>query len=319
MSNDISIKDKVFNTSVLTSPVTDMYIGVKDIKVGLIDCTENPYKSIVDMALATWGTTSLKRWEILSPEERFYVVSRVFKRKALPLGLESLIFLFSIENVSRSSFDQIARTRIGATISSLGWNNIHTQTGFRIPNEIAKKRQNDFDFLYELEQCLSHIKDLYHRMVEDGISWQSAREILPLGLLHQFYFSITYMALQNFCSRRLCFSEKEDTVAVSWLMRERVKERFPFIASHLKPACDASGRCGYHSGDSLPEHMGSLFKPCGRNKCTVNNLNIEFDIPSTDVNDLISQLGISIPKSGEDIPVSDFDKLSAIDKKIFNE
>ncbi len=309
----IRIKEKVFDTCKFQSSKTPIYVGVNEIKVDLISYPPNPYKVIVEMALTTWGS-NLKKWILLSPEERFYAVSSVLRKKALPLGLESPLFVFGVSNVSRSSFDQIARTRIGATISSLGWNNIHSETGFRIPNEIFDK----YDKYEEISSCLEKIKSLYCDMVLNGISWQSAREILPLGLLHWFYFSITYLALQNFCSRRLCFSEKEDTVATAWLMRERVKEKFPLLALCLRPSCDFSKRCSYHLEDSLPEHMGSLFKSCGRNLCNVSNPNVEFDIPSTDVNNLRSQLGINIPNADEDLPPVKFDDLEKKDIEAFS-
>lgn len=306
---------RVFDTDHLTEIKTPIFEGVEDIKVEIISCIDNPYKGMVNMALATWGS-QLNKWPVLTPEERFHVALKVLQRKALPLGRESPVFLFGITGVTRSSFDQIARQRIGSTFSSLGWNNVHTQNGFRIPNEIVENEEYN-KFRESIELCLKNCKSVYYELINSGISWQSAREVLPMGLLHWFYFSVTFEALQAFCSRRLCFSEKEDTVAVTWLMRERVGDKFPLLASFLRPNCDWTKKCGYHTGDSLPEEMGALFEPCGRNKCIVENPNVEFNRPSTKVDNLENDLLIRIPRSNDDLPVTEFDKLSSLDKELF--
>ena len=268
------------------------------------------------MALMTWGDVKYK-WSVLSPEERFEVSKKVLQKKALPLGTESPSYLFRIWGVTRSSFDQIARQRIGATFSSLGWNNIHSQTGFRISNEVVD-HEDYAEFECLIKDCLDKIKNTYITMISKGVSWQSAREVLPLGLLHWFNFSCTYSTLQQFCSRRLCFSEKEDTVAVAWLMRQRINEVTPFLSSFLRPSCDWSKRCGYWVGDSLPEHMGSLFLPCGRNPCRIEGIEPEFNIPSTNVKNLERDLNIIIPRNDEDLPVTNFSELEDLDKELFN-
>ncbi len=308
------IKNKIFDTNHLTEVKTPMYVGVEGIEVNLVSRPNNPYRGMVDMALATWGS-DIESWSKLSPEERFSVVKRVMLRKALPLGKESPSFLFSISGVTRSAFDQIARQRIGSTFSSLGWNNIHTENGFRISNEVSKNFSRS-----EIENFVNCSKKIYSDMIKSGISWQSAREVLPIGLLHWFHFNVTFEALVSFCNRRLVFCEKEDTVATAWLMRERVREIFPYLASFLRPSCDWAKKCHYHSEDSLPEEMGTLFMPCGRNPLTMNNKpNVDFNRPSTDVNDLKSQLHINIPESSEDLPVNKYEDLDSKDKELFNE
>lgn len=308
----MNIKEKIFDTNKLTEPETEFYLGVKGIEVNLVDYPKNPYKNIMEMTLATWGS-KINKWGLLSPEERFKVVKLALKRKALPLGLESPTFLFSIDNVSRSSFDQIARQRIGSTFSSIGWNNVHTKTGIRVPREIS-----DNPTLYRIfkKRC-EDIKVTYYDLISSGISWQSARAILPMSLLHKFYFSVNFMSLVAFCGRRLCFSEQEDTVATAWLMRERIIERFPFLGKHLRPPCDYSKKCNFQTGDTLPEEMGALFSPCGRNKCKCVP-NIEFNLPCSDRERIMSDLKIYIPKSDEDFPVKEYIELSIIDKELFN-
>ena len=313
----MTLKDKIFDTDHLTDIKTELFYGVDNIKVDLVSTVDNPYRGIVNMALATWGS-ELNKWPVLTPEERFHVTLKVLQKKALPLGKESPIFLFGVTGVSRSSFDQIARQRIGSTFSSVGWNNVHSKNGVRVPNEIVQGINKD-NHIKLITECVQKCKETYSKLIEDGISWQSAREFLPMGLLHWFYFSLTYEALLAFCARRCCFSEKEDTVAVAWLMRERVKEKFPLLATFLRPSCDWSKRCSYHTGDSFPEEMGSLFAPCNRNKCLVENPNIEFNHSSTNIDDLNIQLKIKIPLSNQELPTVSYDELKSQDKELFSD
>ncbi len=308
----MNIRDKIFDTNKLTEPETEFYFGAEGIEVNLVDYPRNPYKNIMEMTLATWGS-KINKWKLLSPEERFGVVKLALNRKALPLGLESPTFLFSIDNVSRSSFDQIARQRIGSTFSSSGWCNIHTKTGIRIPREIS---DNPVSYMLFVKECNS-IKELYYNLINNKISWQAARTILPMSLTHKFYFSVNFMSLIAFCGRRLCFSEQEDTVATAWLMRERIIERFPFLGKHLRPSCDYSKKCSYQTGDSLPEEMGALFSPCGRNKCLCVP-NVEFPISCSDRERIMSDLNFYIPKSYEGFPEKEYEELTIIDKELFN-
>lgn len=187
-------------------------VGVKGIMVELVEYPRNAYRPLVNMAMATWeyGEDS---WRDMLPIDRFDIALRVLSNNALPLGRENISFLFRISNLSRASFDQIARQRIGATFASLSSCYVHDDTNIRLPNEIGNKHYKD------IADLIDKVKDKYLSMVKEGISPQSARMILPIGLEHSFYFSITLEALMAFCKRRLCFSEQEDTVAVAWLMR----------------------------------------------------------------------------------------------------
>jgi thymidylate synthase ThyX/very-short-patch-repair endonuclease len=127
--------------------------------------------------------------------------------------------------------------------NSQGWrDNDHSDIGFRIPQAIYDSH-NLLKYIEAVEQC----KKVYHELVQSGqANWQDARAVLPISACHMFSMSINYMALRGFCNKRLKFCEQADTVAVAWLMRERVKEKFPLLGSYLRPSCDGRGVCEYH-------------------------------------------------------------------------
>ena len=293
---------------------TNFYEGVRGISVDIMDFPTNPYKAIFNMATSTWGN-KIDKWGDTTPENRYWVVKAVLEFKSLPNAMEEPSFCFSVEGCSRSSFDQIARARIGAVFASMGWrDNDHSDIGFRVPQSIWDDESSLCDFT---ETCLIAKKN-YFKLVNKGqSSWQDARAHLPISALHNFSMAMNYMALRNFCGKRLKFCEQADTVAVAWLMRERVKEKFPLLGSYLRPGCDWKGICDYHQANEMSEAFGCLFKECGRNKCIATDDYATFNFACSDRIKMSEQLGIYIPEAKEEMPVSNYGDLSDIDKEIF--
>jgi len=293
--------------------ITPIFEGVKGIKVELYDACVNPYKAMFNMATSTWGK-HIDKWPDVSPENRFAVVKALLEFKALPSAMEHPVFCFGVERCSRSAFDQIARARIGVVFSSMGWrDNDHSDIGFRIPQAIY-----DSEHLPNVIEALEHCKSIYHELVKSGqANWQDARAVIPISAIHRFSMSINYLALRNFCNKRLKFCEQADTVAVAWLMRKRVLEAFPLLGSYLRPSCDGRGVCEYHQSYSMSEAFGCLFKACGRNPeqggqdeyATFNN-------SCTDAKTLSEQLGIKIPGPKEDLPPKSWEDLKESDRDL---
>lgn len=305
---------ELMGTAPSASPefVTHFYRGVEGIRVDLLDASRNPYKAMYCMATSTWGTwnTSMKRrWEDAPPEAREAVVRAVLRGQALPLAMEAPQFTFSVENLSRWSFDQIARARVGTVFASMGTrDNNHLDVAFRFHESSFRDERK----LASLVSLARHSKDVYREIVESGRgSWQEARTALPISVVHRFTFAINFMALKGMCARRMTFSEAEDTVAVAWLLRDRLlkADAFPLLGMHLRPGCDFSGACGYHKAHTMSEAFGCLFKSCGRNRVRSAPGAPDLDYEVADFNEscsdratIAAQLGIRIPDAGEDRP-----------------
>ncbi len=298
-----------------TKLITEFFEGVKGIKVEIIDFPVNPYKAIFDMATSTWGN-KIEKWQDAKPEVRFWVVKSVLEFRSLPNAMEEPSFCFAVEKCSRSAFDQIARTRVGAVFSSMGWrDNDHSDIGFRVPQSIWDDKELYSDFQ---ETCLLAKKN-YYKLVNKGQSnWQDARAHLPISALHNFSMAMNYMTLRSFCGNRLKFCEQADTVAVAWLIRERVKQQFPMLGRYLRPACDWSGICQYHQANEMSEAFGCLFKECGRNKCLATDNYATFNYACSDKDKISEQLGIKIPAAKEDLPKQTYFDLEMIDKRLFD-
>jgi thymidylate synthase ThyX len=305
---------ELMGTAPSASPEFDtrFYRGVEGIRVDLLDATRNPYRAMYCMATSTWGTwkTSMRqRWEDATPEAREAVVRAVLRGQALPLAMEAPQFIFSVENLSRWSFDQIARARLGVVFASMGTrDNNHLDIPFRFHESSFRDERK----LASLVSLARHAKDVYREIVEAGKgSWQEARTALPISVVHRFSLSINFQALKGMCARRMTFSEAEDTVAVAWLLRDRLLkwDAFPLLGMHLRPGCDFSGACGYHKAHTMSEAFGCLFRSCGRNRVRSAPGAPDLDYSVADFNEscsdratIAAQLGVRIPDAGEDRP-----------------
>lgn len=288
---------------------TRFYRGVEGIQVDIIDGPVNPYKAMYAMAVSTWGSVGSKageRWDLVSPDARVAVVRAVLDGHALPLATEAPKFTFEVTNLSRWSFDQIVRARVGVVYASMGTrDNCHLDLPFRMHeatwNDSVKR------MMFATNAKLA--KDNYRAVVECGRgNWQEARSWLPISVVHRFTIAVDYAALRNLCARRMSFSEAEDTVAVAWLLRDRLmkQDAYPLLGAYLRPACDYIGKCCYHRAHIMSEAFGCLFESCGRNTNNFhpNNYGCSsvFNESCSHRKTIAEQLGIDIPEANEERP-----------------
>lgn len=300
---------------------TKFYRGVEEIEVQLVpgSYASNPYRALYTMATATWGDVwATDRWEKVSPEARFEAVKAVLGRKTLPNAMEVPSFMFEIAGPSRSSFDQVARARIGAVFGSMGWrDNSHAAIGFRVPEAIY----DDLDSFAAFKAVTRFAKRGYIDYLRRGQgNWQDARAMLPISACHRYTFGINYMALQNFMAKRLMFSEQADTVATAWLMRLAVMTEFPLLGRYLRPASDHARRCVEHVGDEFAQAFGNLFRCSGRWPCDVADDRYTFNVACTSRESLMEQLQIVIPRGDQNLPGTEtWDSLAISDRLLLGE
>lgn len=286
--------------------------GVEGIQVDLLDGPVNPYRSMFAMATSTWGAATAdvaRRWEETDPEDRFEVVRSVLLGQALPLALEAPKFAFAISGLSRWSFDQIVRARLGVVYASLGTrDNCHADIPFRFHESTWREPGK----LRLAKEVALRAKAAYGMFMDSGVSsWQEGRELLPISVVHRFVMAINFAALRSMCGSRMTFSEAEDTVAVVWLLRDRLMkaDAFPYLAAWLRPRCDYAGACCYHRAHTMAEAFGCLYRSCGRNPVRSASGMPPIDYELADFNEACSdaetisrQLGIRIPGPAEERP-----------------
>ena len=238
----------------------EIFVGVEGIRVKLIDYPHNPYRAIFSIITSTWAGRNKwwNRWENATVEGRIKVVTAALEGKTLPQALEAPSFTFQIEGLSRAAYDQLARARQSG-IGSVGMrDNSHLDGALRIPSDLEK-------ILPMIEKWWHETKDLYEFIVSSGkSSWQSARNILPMGLCWRFSWTMNYRSLKEICAQRLSFCEEGDTCFTVWAMWATLWRKFPLLASYCRPRCDFMKRCYYSDIYSLSNLFGALFAPCQR-------------------------------------------------------
>jgi hypothetical protein len=295
-------------------PRTVFVRGVEGIEVDLLDGPMNPYRSLYVMALSTWthfGDWGRKRWREADVETRIAVVRMVLAAKALPLAMESPKFAFDVSGCSRSSFDQIARARVGVVFASLGSrDNDFSATPFRIseatwrdPARLERKKAAIF------AAHAAYVTEIAYR---GGDYWsptfETCREQLPLSVCWRVVMSINFAALRGFCARRMTFSEQSDTVAVAWLIRDRLmkSDAYPLLGAWLRPRCDFVRKCTFHVPGDDSEIFRGLNVTCGRNPlaapCDYVAEFADHQCPSTDPEAFKAQIGVKIPDPDEERP-----------------
>jgi thymidylate synthase ThyX len=290
------------------------FYSIKDMKVEMLDWPINPYKTMVNMAMKTWGQTSDK-WHLLSPEARFEVTKLILRKKALPLALEHPTFSFSVDKISRAAFDQIARARIGIVYASKGQkdDNLHN-VGFIIPTEILLDESANIS----VRDITLRSKDIYNVLVSSGTPNWAARCILPMYTEHSFIFSANFMAIQNLLAKRLETTEMEDVVAFALLVREAIKIEFPLFAEYLRPSCDFIKKDmtavynGFSDIVSVP-HM-SDYRHLGYD---IVKYPPKWKQPCTSMSTVSSLLNVSLPKPDEWKDDMKWEEVSDVDRKRF--
>ena len=299
---------------------------ITSIYLKMIDYPKNPYKIILSAVLATWGdneTGSTKKWEKLSPENRYRVVLSSLTGNTLPQAQEGVQFQFEVNGIARHDFDQHARARIGAHFMSIGSrDNNKLDSDFLFYDDIMKRMEEEPEYKEKVEKWIKMSKDLYEETIKySDSSWQSGRAFLPQCVNHSYVFGINYLALKGQMARRLMFCEQEGIVALHWKIKKEIDDKFPLLGQFLKPACDKAKRCIYMEGpEGLTKYFSNLFDTCGRwpIKNKENKEYHEFNRSCTRPKRL-KELGISIwePSDYTHFGLDDYNKLSDKDKSLF--
>jgi len=231
----------------------------------------------------------------------------------LPLAVEHPVFSFAVDHIDRSSFDQLARARLGIVFASKGQKDDYLDSlGFVIPTRLVGTK-------YEaaIKSHAIRSKELYHEMQQDNIPNWSRRCILPMYSEHSFIFSANLMAIQGLVSKRLETTEQEGCVAFSLLVREAIKTQYPLLTNWLRPSCDFAKRDmtsaynGFSDIVSVP-HSSDNRQP-GYDKTKYPPT---WDEPCSDMLAIEKMLNVTLPKEWNDNIL--YEELEEIDKDRFN-
>jgi len=305
-------------------PRVKFFDSISKLKVEMIGYSHpNPYKIMLEVATCTFGDyDNITKWDKLSPKARFRLVKGVLDKRAMPLALEHIKFNFIISGISRCAFDEIVRARIGVSYGSKGWKgNFLNNIGFNIPSPLLREKYKKLK--EKVEKHIRSMNKLYTEMQKAGVPHWACRFVMPMGCTYRFMMSLDYLALQQFCARRMNQTEQEDVVATAWLMRERVKEKFPLLANYLRPGEDWMNRDSTIMANSYADERGWVeHRPGVRHPVNLKEFKKKYKIlhdePCTHTEILEKYLKIKIPRPNEWKNYT-WETLDEKDRKLFEE
>lgn len=298
---------------------TKIHVGVEGISAELIDGPRNPYRTIVEVATATWGNEVFtNKWENITPENRFKIAKAALSGATLPQAVEPILFVFTIRGVSRSAADQHFRARLQTFFSQGCRDNSRLDAGFRLPSELAPENGGDPVLFSDIVAHIAAFKDLYQRILKTGWgSFQTARCLFPLGATHNYRFASNLGALKGYMAQRLKACEQADTCYTAICIWNEINDRWPLIADHLRPGCDWIKKCDYHQSSTLSELFSALFAGCGRWEDPVKYAT--FNKSCSSYEQMEKEGGKRIPGPTAWKNYTEYAQLSDSDKALFNE
>ena len=152
--------------------------------------------------------------------------------------VEHASFTFWIGGVSRVTLAQLSRHRIASySVSSQRYTNIK-DTDIVIPETI--KRSSLYD---EVQDHLENTKDLYEKLVDNGVPKEDARYICPEGTETYILVTMNARELLHFFEMRCCNRAQLEIQVLADKMLDDCKLIAPIIFENAGPSCVSEGVC----------------------------------------------------------------------------
>ena len=232
-----------------------VYPGISDLDViprifpNPIDINEDVYQ-LARMMTIMRGIKDID----LNSDKGFDLVSLAINNGVNPTILESLSFTFEIHNVSLASTHQLVRHRL-AGFSQMSTRAMNIKDiGYRIPQKIYDDEGLRKDFLDQIYKC----RKMYLRFLEKGISYQSARYIIPQALATSIWMTANYRVWQMFVSQRLCYNVMWETRFIAEQIKMHITKWNKMFGDGLRKPCEIYDKCGYNH---------NMMKPCKAEDC----------------------------------------------------
>ena len=196
-------------------------IGSSHLKVKLLNYSNDITLPIISFLSQTWGPTfSLEDY---SEDEIQEMVKIALEGKSLSTVLECIQFTFQIDGLSRASSHQLVRVRIGSGFSQKGMSNAYYgDADYVIPAAVVIAGKEK-----EYKEIIEKSIELYNDMFKNGVTYQDARFILPHAMTTSLVWTVNYLALRNFCGKRMQRSQSWEMNMLCQLIKKEVSRVYP--------------------------------------------------------------------------------------------
>ena len=153
-----------------------------------------------------------------------------------PFGHASLQFLIKAPIfVAR----QLVKHQVGLIWNEVSRRYVDDEPEFYIPfiwrsrPENKKQGSGDKEIEYDITDITHACKTVYKQMLEEDISPEMARMVLPQNMMTEWYWSGSLMAFARVCNLRNKEDAQEETRVVTEHISKHLKDHFPVSAKYL--------------------------------------------------------------------------------------
>jgi len=209
------------------------------VQVFLINYTREPLSVIYTAARTCYSAAQPNEIQAkeVSPEKMRLLIKKVVASGHHSV-LEHVSFTFAISGISRACSHQLVRHRI-ASYSQQSQRYVEPGDDVIIPPAIQKNEL----LCKEFKTLVKETKELYKKFVEEGISKEDARFILPNAVATNIVMTMNLRELMHASALRLCTKAQWEIRELFTKIKERVSEVDSFLANFLNPKCISLGYC----------------------------------------------------------------------------
>jgi thymidylate synthase (FAD) len=215
-------------------------------KVSLINRTQDPLETMCFFRRVMHSPVPDKLQDLIEDPQKWLgytvdeYVKNILMRDGMPTFLETVQFVFKLENVSRALTHQLVRHRIGFSFSQQSMRcvdvpNFASNCEYYNPG-ISVGASNSY------HEKMLKIQEIYREALAEGMNTQDARGLAPTNIQTTILFSCTFRALIDMVNKRLCYKTQEEFGAVAQQIVGLVGKVDPRLTYWFKKPCD-KGYC----------------------------------------------------------------------------
>lgn len=201
-----------------------------DLTVDLIRSTHTP-EELIDLA----AQHCLKQPDNITPGSASDNLISFLLNAEHGNPFEHVFYTFKVNGLSRSGMAQLTRHRM----ASYTFTSQHYQDYSDYPFIIHQ----DYKDHEEWDLCFEACMRCYHKLMQNGVPKEEARQVLPNAMSTGFVMTINARSLVNFLRLRLCKRNCEEIINLAWQIKHHVTSHFPLLFQKVHTMCVMDKKC----------------------------------------------------------------------------
>jgi len=186
-------------------------------------------KAMFQVSFATWHNEFGTNIDVVPDYKREELVLNFLKKRPVSAVLESAIFVFRIDGLSRAMTHQIVRHRgMAFNQQSLRVTPCHL-SGIRMPKGLDEEDKAD------LEELFKKVTDKYLDLIDSGVPIEQARNVMPMGTLTNIVMVSNLKVLIGYLKARTLDIAQDEHTYIALLIANELRSKCPeFYTNFVK-------------------------------------------------------------------------------------